>query len=246
MVVVAAGGFEMGSASTETGRIGDEGPQHPVTISRAFAVGKFEVRFDEWMQCVASKACKVTPDEGWGRGPRPVVNVSWSDARRYVEWLAKKTGKPYRLLTEAEWEYVTRAGSSTPRYWDSMSENTCEFANVLGPDVKKKYKFDWDSFACNDGYSESAPVGMFRANAFGLHDTLGNVWEWVEDCYNNSYKDAPTDGTAWLAGDCKTRVIRGGGWHSVPNFVRSAFRIGNSPEIRNNVLGFRVARTLGP
>ena len=128
----------------------------------------------------------MVTDESWGRGPRPVVNVSWNDAKRYVAWLAKKTGKPYRLLTEAEWKYAARANTNTPHYWDKQSDNPCLHENVLNPSVKKKYKFPWDSFSCEDGYAETAPVGAFRPNAFGLYDMLGNVGERVEDCAHDS------------------------------------------------------------
>jgi formylglycine-generating enzyme required for sulfatase activity len=246
MVVVPAGSFVMGSPGNEAGRYDDEGPQRTVTIGRDFAVGKFEVRFDEWMQCVLDEECRMVSDESWGRGPRPVVNVSWNDAKRYTEWLAKKTGKSYRLLTEAEWEYAARADTKTPRYWDAVSTDPCLYANVLNPEVKKKYKFEWDSFSCEDGYTEAAPVGAFRPNAFGLYDTLGNVWEWVEDCWHDSYKDAPTDGSAWVTKDCTSRVVRGGGWDGRPQVVRSAVRFRDTPEFRNDNLGFRVARTLTP
>jgi formylglycine-generating enzyme required for sulfatase activity len=243
MVVVPAGSFDMGSR--EAGRDNDEGPQRTVTIPRAFAVGKFEVRFDEWMQCVLDEECRMVSDENWGRGPRPVVNVSWNDAKGYVAWLAKKTGKPYRLLTEAEWEYAARAGTSTSRYWGNGKPEACQYANVADRTAKKKFK-DWTIFDCDDGYAESAPVGAFRPNAFGLYDMLGNVWEWVEDCWHDSYIDAPADGSAWVTKDCGSRVVRGGGWDYEPQVVRSANRGGNLPEFRYINLGFRVARTLTP
>jgi formylglycine-generating enzyme required for sulfatase activity len=246
MVVVPTGSFLMGSPAREAGRFDDEGPQRTVTIARPFAVAKFEVRFDEWMQCVLDEECRMVTDESWGRGPRPVVNVSWNDAKRYVDWLAKKTGKPYRLLTEAEWEYAARANTETPYYWDKQSDNPCLYANVLNPSVKKKYKFDWESFSCEDGYAETAPVGAFRPNAFGLYDMLGNAWEWVEDCWHDSYKDAPIDGSAWVTKACDSRVVRGGGWFSGPQFVRSAIRYRFAPSDLFDYLGFRVARTLTP
>jgi formylglycine-generating enzyme required for sulfatase activity len=245
MVVVPAGSFLMGSPANEAGRDDDEGPQRTVTIARAFAVGKFEVRFDEWMQCVLEEECRMVSDESWGRGLRPVVNVSWNDAKRYVAWLAKKTGKPYRLLTEAEWEYAARAGSLTARYWGNSELEACQYANVADRTAKKKYK-DWTFLDCEDKYAEAAPVGAFRPNGFGLYDMLGNAWEWVEDCYHNSYRDRPVDGSAWMTKECQDRVVRGGGWKFEPHFVRSASRSRGTPEDRGDPLGFRVARTLTP
>ena len=246
MVVVPAGNFTMGSPPDEVGRYKDEDPPQEIKIAKVFAVGKFEVRFDEWMQCVADGACRGAADQGWGRGPRPVINISWNDAKVYTAWLAKKTGKTYRLLTEAEWEYVTRAGTTASRFWEPKSTNACAFANVLNPEVKKKYKFEWESFTCEDGYAETAPVGMFQPNAFGLYDTLGNVWEWVEDCWQDSHKDAAPDGAARVTKDCISRVIRGGSWFDFPQLVRSANRYRVTPDIRVDNFGFRVSRTLSP
>ena len=245
MVVVPAGRFNMGSPKEEAGRSDDEERQHTVTMARPFAVGKYEVRFDEWLLCVQDGRCRPVPDEGWGRSLRPVINVSWDDAQRYVDWLADKTGQPYRLLTEAEWEYAARTGTKGPRYWTEQ-ENACAYASVYDAQGKNKYKLDWDSFDCDDGYPDPAPVGAFQPNAFGLYDMLGNVWEWVEDCYHDSYQGAPVDGSAWVTKDCEYRVDRGGGWLSIPQFVRSASRLRDSPGIRINRLGFRVARALTP
>ena len=246
MVVVPAGSFTMGSPPDEAGRFENEGPTQTVTLTRPFAVAKFEVRFDEWAACVQDQGCRAPQDEGYGRGARPVINVFWDDAKRYVAWLTKKSGKPYRLLTEAEWEYAARAGSKGAHFWDALSGSACAFANVLNPTVKEKYKLDWASFDCEDGYVATAPSGSFKPNAFGLYDMLGNVWEWVEDCYHESYEGAPTDGAAWTTGECSSRVIRGGGWSNDPQYVRSANRNRYTPGNRNNYLGFRVARTLTP
>ena len=246
MVVVPAGRFTMGSPQDEAGRFEKESPEHSVALARPFAMAKFEVRFDEWTACVQDQGCRAPQDEGYGRGARPVINVSWDDAKRYVAWLTQKSGKPYRLLTEAEWEYAARAGSKGAHFWDATSTNACAFANVLNPTVKEKYKLDWASFDCEDGYVATAPSGSFKPNAFGLYDMLGNVWEWVEDCYHESYEGAPTDGAAWTTGECSSRVIRGGGWNNKPQFVRSAIRNRITPGNRVNNLGFRVARTLTP
>ncbi len=231
MVVVPAGSFMMGSPDSEVERNSIEGPQHRLTIPRPFAVGKFEVTFEEWDACVAGGGCNgYRPnDQGWGRGKRPVINVSWDDAKTYVAWLSRKTGKPYRLLTEAEWEYAARAGTNT-RYWwgDEIGSGN---ANC--------------DTACGDSFRYTAPVGSFKPNGFGLHDMLGNVWEWTEDCWNGNYNSAPTDGTAWLGSDCGRRVLRGGSWILNPGNVRSAVRMGGVTASRSYRygIGFRVART---
>jgi formylglycine-generating enzyme required for sulfatase activity len=246
MVVVPAGRFEMGSPRGEAGRDEDEGPRRPVTIARPFAVSKYETRFDEWLLCVQDGACTTRPDAGFGRGAHPVINVSWDDAKRYVAWLARKSGQPYRLLTEAEWEYVARARSRASRFWGEGQREACTFANVYDAFGKIAYEFPWASFACDDGYVATAPVGMFQPNAFGLYDTLGNVWEWTEDCYRDSYAGAPSDGSAWIAENCESRVFRGGGWSFLPQHVRTADRDSVAPDFRGASLGLRVARTLGP
>ena len=174
-----------------------------------------------------------------------MVCVSYEDAQHYVEWLSKETKQNYRLMSESEWEYAARAGTTTSRYWGNGEQEACRHANVA--DRTSKQKYNWTTtFDCEDGYAETAPVGTFKANGFGLQDMLGNVSEWVEDCYNKTYDGAPRDGSAWVAGSCSSRVIRGGGWGSKPQVVRSAFRNGNTPGYRIVNLGFRVARTLTP
>ena len=232
MVVVPDGSFLMGSPSDEAGRSDDEGPVHRVTIARPFAVGVYEVTFAEWGACVSGGGCDgFRPDDrGWGRGRRPVINVSWDDAQAYVRWLSRKTGEEYRLLSEAEWEYVARAGTRTRYWWGD--------------------KIGWKRASCSGcwdrwGGRQTAPVGSFSANAFGLHDVHGNVNEWVEDCWNESYRGAPSDGSAWESGDCSRRVLRGGHWSSLPGFLRSAVR-GPRTILWFNDPGFRVARTLTP
>ena len=229
MVVVPAGSFMMGSPETEL--YADEGPQHRVTFARPFAVGKYELTFDEWDACVADRGCnKYKPgDEGWRRGRQPVINVSWDDAQAYVAWLAKKTGKPYRLLSEAEWEYAARAGSPTAYPW--------------GPNPGKD-RANFDGSGSRWSGQQTAPVGSFAPNAFGLYDLIGNVWEWTQDCWNDSYAGAPKDGRPWLDGDCGRRVVRGGSWYGKPEVARAAYRNGYVPDYRLNHLGFRLARTL--
>jgi formylglycine-generating enzyme required for sulfatase activity len=231
MIVIPAGSFTMGSPPTENGRW-NEGPQHKVTIAKAFAVSKFEVTFADWDACVSVGGCPQegrAGDAGWGRGTRPVIYVSWDDAQQYVAWLSKLTGKRYRLLSEAEWEYTARAGTTT-RYSFEGDEA------VLG-------EYAWHGENANN---RSQPVGQKKANAFGLNDVHGNVSEWVEDCYNDGYNGAPTDGSAWTSGYCKTRVVRGGGGPSLPRDLRSAYRTWDYTGSRNARFGFRLGRTLTP
>jgi formylglycine-generating enzyme required for sulfatase activity len=177
-----------------------------------------------------------------------VIYVSYEQAIGYTEWLSRKTGRTYRLLTEAEWEYAARAGSQAARYWGVMADRACEFENVadaaLDSQKPNGWKDDWGVHACDDGQARTAPVGAFKPNAFGLHDMLGNVSEWVADCYNTSYLGAPVDGRAWTTADCARRVIRGGNWSHSPMGVRSSNRNGDPPSLRNMIVGFRVVRTL--
>ena len=240
MVVVPAGSFTMGSPASEEGRYDDEGPQHRVTISQPFAVGRYEVTFSEWDACVSAGGCNRhrPDDEGCGRGRRPVMNVSWDDAKSYVSWLSRKTGKRYRLLTEAEWEYAARAGTTGPfHFGNTISTDRANYDGnyTYGPGRKGVYR------------EKTVPVGSFPANRFGLHDVHGNVWEWVEDCWHDSYAGAPSDGSAWTTGgECSDRVLRGGSWIHSPRYLRSAFRVGYGTGVRYDVNGFRVARTLAP
>ena len=232
MVVVPAGSFLMGSPDAEEGRFEDEGPLHRVTFSMPFAVGIYEVTFDEWDACVASGGCGGhRPEDDWGRGRRPAIRVSWDDAQSYVQWLSGKTGKRYRLLSESEWEYVARAGTRTP--FHTGSTISADQANY-DPGPEGVYR------------RQTVPVGSFPANAWGLHDIHGNVWEWVQDCWNDNYQGAPRDGSAWESGDCSLRVLRGGSWINTPGFLRSANRIRTVTRRSSSQFGFRVARTLTP
>jgi formylglycine-generating enzyme required for sulfatase activity len=199
-----------------------------VTITAPFAVGKFEVTFEEWDACVAQGACSHRPaDRGWGRGRQPVMNVNWDDAQAYVAWLSRMTGKAYRLLSEAEWEYAAQAGSGRV----AAVTRGANQANCDGCGSR------WDD-------KQTAPVGSFAANAFGLHDMLGNVWEWTADCWNESHAGAAADGSMRLSGDCSRRVLRGGSWNYDPVITRSAYRNWYASVNRLVNLGFRVARTL--
>ena len=231
MVVVPAGSFTMGGDQS------DEQPRHTVTIAKPFAVAKNEITFADWDACVAGGGCDgYSPyDSGWGRGQQPVINVSWRDAQRYVAWLSQVTGKSYRLLSESEYEYAARAGTTTAYPWgDYIKLNGQPMANCNGCGSK------WDAV-------QSAPVGSFPPNKFGLYDMEGNVSEWTGDCVHNDYYGAPTNGAAWLAGnggDCTRRQDRSGSGESPPDDLRSATRDANLADVRDNRAGFRVARTL--
>ena len=231
MVVVPAGEYVMGSSASETGRSDNEGPQHKVTIAKPFAVSKFEITFDDWDACVEFGGCAYVSDSGWGRGTRPVINVTWSDAQKYVAWFSRITGQTYRLLTEAEWEYAARAGTNTAYSWGDEIGKGKANCNGCGS--------VWDN-------KQTSPVDAFAANSFGLHDMHGNVWEWVQDCYQVSYDGAPSDGSAWTSGNCANRVRRGGSWGSDPRSLRSAYRDWLPTDVRNYNIGFHVGRTLAP
>ena len=226
MVVIPAGSFLMGSPESEEGRLNDEGPQHRVEIREAFAAGVYEVTFEEWDACMLDGGCGGyrPDDEGWGRGRRPAINVSWEDAQAYVHWLSRKTGEEYRLLSEAEWEYAARGGTTT-RY---------SFGDEITP---SDVNYDWN-------IRKTQQVGSYRANGFGLYDVHGNAREWVQDCWNERYAGAPTDGSAWGGGDCSRRVLRGGSWSFSSRYLRSAIREWSQTGGRNGLDGFRVARTL--
>ena len=265
MVVIPAGEFIMGSPSYEVGRWDNEAPVHRVHVP-SFALGKFEVTRGQFAAFVldtgysAGGDCYV--DKGGGdfgnvasknwRDPNfsqmdrdPAVCVNWEDAKAYVEWMGRKTGKRYRLPSESEWEYAARAGTTTARYWGNDPNEACASANVFDRTSRSKNGYDWAHHECTDGHAYTAPIGSFRPNGFGLHDVLGNVWEWVEDCWNDSYAEAPRNGSAWSRGECRKRVLRGGSWDHVPKFVRAAYRGRSEPAYRDFDYGFRVARTLG-
>ena len=236
MVVVPSGSFMMGSPESEEGRGDDEGPVRRVTIGYRLAVGMFEVTFREWDACVSDGGCVgYRPDDEWGRYEHPVIEVSWKNAKGYVEWLRRKTGKRYRLLSEAEWEYVARAGTTTP--FHTGRTISTEQANYDG-------NHTYGSGREGAHRERTTPVGSFEPNGFGVYDVHGNVWEWVEDCWSISYRRAPTDGSAWLREDCDRRVLRGGSWDKRPEELRSANRIWDRPRSRHDLVGFRVARTL--
>lgn len=226
LVVVPAGSFTMGSPPEEAGRTTQEGPRHPVAFRNAFAIGRHEVTFEQYDACVAAGGCSYRPnDQGWGRGRRPVVDVSWNDAMAYAAWLSERTGKRYTLPSEAEWEYAARAGTNTP--WYTGRAILTDDANIL------------------NAFAKTVPVGAYAPNAFGLHDVHGNVSEWTLDCMDTGYVGVPNDGSAATSGDCASkRVLRGGGFSVEPTVVRSANRYAEPQANRFPQAGFRVARAL--
>ncbi|MGD9804482.1 MAG: formylglycine-generating enzyme family protein [Hyphomicrobiaceae bacterium] len=242
MMPVPAGSFMMGSPDTEPLRVSDEGPQRQVSIP-AFAISKYEVTFSEWDACVAKGGCSHKPsDEGWGRNKNPVLGISYDDAQQFVAWLASTTGKPYRLPTEAEWEYAARGvtNANEPSQPFSTGQTiTYKQANfdanfVYGPGRMGIYR------------QKTMSVGSLSRNAFGLHDMHGNVWEWVADCYRPTYQNAPVDGSAVTLPNCRFRVLRGGAWNYYPWMLRSAYRYATPGGVRLNNAGLRVALTVPP
>lgn len=252
MVVIPAGEFTMGTPAGESGRKKNEGPQHRVQITSPFAVGKYGVTRDEFAVFVADSGYRAKDNDGcyhpdttgkWGKdakanwrepgivqtGNDPVVCVSWNDAMAYVRWLSRKTSHRYRLLSEAEWEYGARAGTTSAYYWgDVVGVN---HANCDG---------------CGTPWSGkgTSPSGSLAANAFGLYDMAGNAWQMLADCWTDSYAGAPTDGTPVMRAHCEKHAMRGGSWSADPTLIRAGFRGWNMPDDRSCDNGFRVARDL--
>jgi formylglycine-generating enzyme required for sulfatase activity len=267
IVVLPTGTFTMGSPYDEKGRSDDEGKQRDVTIGKPIAVGRLEVTRGEYAAFVEAterpdpESCFVWDGSDWQETKRrswrdpgfaqtddhPVACISWEDAKSYAKWLVEKTGQAYRLLSEAEWEYAARGQTEPgayPRFeFGNDEKNLCEYANGADNSVEVKFS-DWTTADCSDGYVYTSPAGLKRANTFDLTDMHGNVWEWVEDCYQDSYKDAPKNGGAHSYANCKYRVVRGGSWFFSPNDLRAASRLKLRPVLRLNGTGFRVARTL--
>ncbi len=246
MVVIPAGKYGFGSPPNEFGSPYNEGYILDVEFARPFALGKYEVTFEQWEACVRDGGCKPVDGDRPQGGQYPVINVSWHDAADYAEWLAAKTGKPYRLPSEQEWEYVAQAGTKRERFFGIPREQTCRFGNVYDITANDVHDFGWAWLPCSDGYAGLAPVGRFQANAFGVHDMLGNVWEWVEDCLNPNWRFSKVvpDGSAFTGGDCDQRAYRGGSWlANQPYYLRTGERYKYS-KARYDDLGFRVARSL--
>jgi formylglycine-generating enzyme len=270
MIVVPGGRFMMGVAPAEEEREGlsesfrgRSEPRRAVDVKR-FAAGRFEVTRGQY-RVFAEATGHVTdgcfvwrggkfehdPARDW-RNPgypqddsHPVVCVSWNDANAYARWLSERTGRHYRLLSEAEWEYAARAGTATTRFWGDGVDRTCDYAN--GADVATRTHVpgasEWPGSRCDDRHAFTAPVGSYRPNPFGLYDMLGNVWEWTQDCWNANYNGAPADASAWSTGNCAWRVVRGGSWEDASVGLRPAYRVGSPTVIRVYIRGFRVAAT---
>ena len=237
MVVIPSGSFQMGCVS-EIDCFDDQKPVHEVTLPQHFAVSKFEITFEDFDRFADENQLD---DEGWGRERQPAINVSWTDAKDYAAWLSSQTGRRYRLLTEAEWEYAARAGSETKYHFGDREPELCDYANVWDKDAGN------GDAPCSDGAGlQTADAGSYEPNAFGLHDMHGNVYEWVEDCWNASYSGAPSDGSAWLDGDCSKRVLRSSSWLDYPRDARTAIRVRFAQGLRNSVTGIRLARVLDP
>lgn len=266
LVALPTGSFTMGSPASEPGRDTDEGPQRTVTIGRQIAVTKHEVTLAEFRRFVEATGRTMggncfadldgdgqftqTAEANWlnpgfnQSGAQPVVCVSWDEAKAYAQWLSQQTGETYRLLSEAEWEYAARAGATSAYSFGTDANTGCSYMNGADATAKQKYT-NWTTLSCNDGYLNTAPVGSYAANRFGLHDMHGNVLEWVEDCFDDSYAAGQaSDGTAFSKSSCSFRVLRGGSWSDSPSWLRSANRSGNSPTYRSLSLGFRLSRTL--
>jgi formylglycine-generating enzyme required for sulfatase activity len=264
LIKIPAGSFQMGSPASEHDRLQVEGPVHTVAV-HSFLLSKYLVTRAEFSSFVEAAAYKMGGSDcvgqefksGEGANNRydgnwrhpgflqsdrdPVVCISWNDAQAYVEWLSLKTRHHYRLMTEAEYEYAARAGSATARYWGEIPDQACDYANVA--DVSFRGTSATTVHNCDDHSEYTAPVGSYKPNGFDLYDMLGNVWEWIQDCYHDNYNGAPIDGSAWTSGDCQKRVMRGGSWNSPPTFVRVSARPGDGvPAVRSNIIGFRLAR----
>lgn len=268
MIVIPPGRSVMGSAENEPVRDKDEGPQREIVIDRAFAVSKFEVTRGQFRRFVAAtghqaaRNCSVftgtkserVETKSWEdiNSPQtddhPVACIAWFDAKAYAGWLATRTGKPYRLLSEAEWEYAARARSATRYSFGDDADQLCTHGNVADDSARDAGGLPtWAYAKCRDGFGiGTAPVGTFKANRFGLHDMHGNVWEWVEDCAHDNYEGAPTDGSAWVTGECRARVDRGGGFYNNRGTNRSSERAFFPPTGNSGNIGLRLAQTLGP
>lgn len=266
MVVIKPGRFQMGSAEGDA----DEQPVHAVTIPQPFAISRCEITVGQFRQFVedaryqttaekSGKGCygwnadkkevEQLPEHNWNNpgfeqtDDHPVVCVSWDDAQEYVRWLSRRTGANYRLPNEAEWEYAARGGTATARYY--RDDQQCDYVNGAGQETKSIADSGWTLAECDDGHVYTAPVGSFGENHYGLFDTLGNVWEWTQDCWHKNYSGAPADSSVWLdkdGGDCSRRVVRGGSWYYRPQDLRSALRDWNDTDEAGNDQGFRIAR----
>lgn len=230
MVVIPAGSYVMGSDDPgPRGKYRYELPAHKVTIPHPFAIGQYEVTFQEWEACHKDGVCSVLPDDHkWGKGRRPIMNISFAHTGEYLRWISKKTGKTYRLPSEAEWEYAARGGTTTQYSWGDAPGKTNANCRTCLPKIPH----------------QTFPVGTYKPNPFGLYDVHGNVWEWMQDCWTPHYIGAPTDGSPRTSGDCKYRVTRSGSWYYVSSNVRSAYRAKFLAKAFSYGIGMRVVREL--
>lgn len=250
MAVIPPGTFQMGSPETEVSRTEHESPIHRVTFANPFALGVYEVTFEEFDACHDSGGCGKLPptsgwmaklgwgrSDGWERGVRPVIKVTWYDALEYAEWLVERTGKPYRLASEAEWEYAARGGTTTPFHFGPT---------ISSDDANYRATYTYNNGPVGVFRGRTIDVGSFASNSLGIHDMHGNVWEWVQDCWHENYEGAPIDGNVRSSSRCRRRVLRGGGWANSPGGLRSAMRIPNRAGVSSDIVGFRIARSLRP
>lgn len=238
MVLIQPGQGQIGSPASEFKRARFENPLRQTQINYAFEVGKFEITFDDWAKCVNAGGCGgyMPKDGGWGKGKRPVINISFNDAQKYLQWLNAETGLNYRLLSEAEWEYVARAGQNTP-FGRGGAGIDAKYANFDG-------KAPYGSAEQGPYHRKTQPVGKYSANAFGVHDIYGNVYEWVQDCWNPNHNGASGTGAPRTDGDCDYRVMKGGSWVTHGYQMRAAARVRYVTDYRYDDYGFRIARTL--
>lgn len=262
MTVLPAGEFLQGSPAEDVTGLPYERPRHRVSLARSLAIGVYDVTVGEYAQFAAagvefSGGCAIYGN-GWQLSAattwrnaaesqtlqHPATCVSWEDARRYAAWLSQRTGHTYRLPSASEWEYAARAGATTPRPWTDP-QMACRYANVADQTAGHRYP-GWSVLSCSDGFAQTSPVGSFAANGFGLYDTLGNVFQWVQDCWSDDYQGAPSDGSARSDGDCAQHELRGGSWFSRPDYVRLSYRNRFPANYRSTTVGFRLIRELAP
>lgn len=241
IIQLPAGSFVMGASNDDDSALDNERPAHRAEVT-AFAMTRYPITFEEFDACVEAGGCASRPsDSGWGRGLRPVINVSWYDAHSYARWLSQRTGQSYRLPSEIEWEYAARAGTTGVRFWGDDPADACAYANVYDRTAAKTESFSWNPHACSDGFNYTSPVGSLKPNPWGFGDMIGNVWQWVADCWVDDYSSA-TGAIAPADRECSERIARGGSWLSEPSAARSSTRLRMDVADKDIHIGFRLAR----